>query len=150
MTLFMSSANSSAPLRPAWEPGIIHHRYWKCHTERGALVVTVTRRFLFDDVLEDFFEELTAAIGAASAHSAIVDFRQVEAVAAASLEALDRLGKALERLGGRLILSGLSEPLVELFHLAELSGTPSWRREVDALAALGCVRRRKTAPRSDK
>jgi hypothetical protein len=142
MALFMSpTARSSAQHPIAWELGC-HHRHWNGHCEQGTFVAVLGSRYLFDDILADgFLMDLVAAIQDAGARNAVLDFQHVESVSATALEAFGQLSAWLGQRGGRLVLCGLCEPLIEQCHLAEMAGTGPWKRERDVCAAVACLSR---------
>lgn len=145
MVLFMPRASHAvAQQSTPWELGF-HHRHWNGSCERGTFVVAIATRYLFDDVLADgFFTDLVAALNAAGAQHAVLDFQHVEAVSGSALDALAELSSWLGKRRGQLVLCGLSEPLAELCHVAELGGTGScWKTEQDVAAALSYLRRLK-------
>ena len=140
--MFMPTAsNYSAPFRSAWDLSV-PRRYWRCHREAGVFVVTMTTRYLFDDVLaEGFFPELVTTVVAAGTQKLVLDFEHVEAISGAALEGLEQLASLLEERRGRLVLCGMSEQVAEMFHVAALSRTApaAWKTKRDVAAAIASL-----------
>jgi anti-anti-sigma regulatory factor len=145
MALFIPSNLATVELQlAALEAGRPAFRYVKGRMQGDVLVLEITAPQLLDDVLADGFAgELHAAMACSRARKVVLNLAEVKAACSGAFAALLDLQQALCGRGGRLVLCGLSGPLVAAFHIAGLTAAPGLAAPLetrpDVPAALACL-----------
>jgi anti-anti-sigma factor len=119
------------------------YRYLKIDTVQDVLVVTLAPSKLEgDDMAQCILMDLQAAVAHAKADKVVLNLEHVEYLTSANFRPFLGLQKQLKAAGGRMVLCGLTERVLEMFQLMRLLGpTPPYsgyfeaQPDVDAAVA---------------
>jgi anti-anti-sigma factor len=93
----------------------------KITTDQGVLVLTITDSLLLDEeVVDGLHQDLVAVLEHYQPRKVVLDFQNVKYLASVVFRPVISLHRRLQELGGRLLLSGLSNMVADVFHITGL------------------------------
>lgn len=117
----------------------------KARIDDGVLIVSIQAVHLLDDVVADgFLRDLLSVVAHTGARNVVIVLSAVHSIGSAAYEALGTLEKELNREGGRLVLTGLSPAVEEMFRLERavaMDGQPAMKIAADLPTARRYLKR---------
>jgi anti-anti-sigma factor len=120
------------------------------HLNCSVVVLTISQPQLQGDpISEELRADLLDAVERSGAHHVVLDFQHVTFVSSVAFRPLLSLHRKLKERGGRLVLCGMKDRVVEVFHVTRLVSTTGgsaapFELQPDAAAAVASLYRQST------